>query len=316
MHWRRIWQPTPVFLPGESQGREPGGLLSVGSWRVRHDWSNLAAAAAAPLWIISFYSVPITWLQRFSPCLGNYKRNSLMWWKARMWALMSETRVRFLMYIFKSHMTMDLMFNLISPKFPTQNDRNNSCLVKMHVDTCIQLSFKSNSYLHEYVLSHAQFFATPWTAAHQAPLSMGFPRQEYWSGYFLFQGIFLIQGSNPHFQHLLHYRWILYHWAHQGSPSNPICDSMWGGVTVHILKGREGYQLNMAWLLSICNLFLGNGRHRPPRLIHDRVYKEIQSQTSRPVCCLVGLSCKETPVLKERPNSRNVKTLKKKKPES
>ena len=134
--------------------------------------------------------------------------------------------------------------------------------------------------------------------------------------HFLLQMIFLIQGSNPHFQHLLHYRWILYHWAHQGSPSNPICDSMWGGVTVHILKGREGYQLNMAWLLSICNLFLGNGRHRPPRLIHNRVYKEIQSQTSRPVCCLVGLSCKETPVLKERPNSRNVKTLKKKKTES
>ena len=24
-------------------------------------------------------------------------------------------------------------------------------------------------------------FVTPWTAAHQAPLSMGFPRQEYWS---------------------------------------------------------------------------------------------------------------------------------------
>ena len=23
---------------------------------------------------------------------------------------------------------------------------------------------------------------TPWTAAHQTPLSMGFPRQEYWSG--------------------------------------------------------------------------------------------------------------------------------------
>ena len=25
-------------------------------------------------------------------------------------------------------------------------------------------------------------FATPWTVVHQAPLSMGFPRQEYWSG--------------------------------------------------------------------------------------------------------------------------------------
>ena len=47
MHWRRKWQPTPVFLPGESQGRgEPGGLPSVGSHRVGHDWSDLAAAAA------------------------------------------------------------------------------------------------------------------------------------------------------------------------------------------------------------------------------------------------------------------------------
>ena len=32
------------------------------------------------------------------------------------------------------------------------------------------------------MLSHVQFFATPWTVAHQAPLSMGFPKQKYWSG--------------------------------------------------------------------------------------------------------------------------------------
>ena len=31
-------------------------------------------------------------------------------------------------------------------------------------------------------LSRVRLFATPWTAAHQAPLSMGFSRQEYWSG--------------------------------------------------------------------------------------------------------------------------------------
>ena len=31
-------------------------------------------------------------------------------------------------------------------------------------------------------LSRVQLLATPWTAAHQAPLSMGFSRQEYWSG--------------------------------------------------------------------------------------------------------------------------------------
>jgi len=30
MHWRRKWQPTPVFLPGESQGR--GSLVGFRLW--------------------------------------------------------------------------------------------------------------------------------------------------------------------------------------------------------------------------------------------------------------------------------------------
>ena len=34
---RRQWQPTPVLLPGESQGWEPGGMPSMGSHRVGHD---------------------------------------------------------------------------------------------------------------------------------------------------------------------------------------------------------------------------------------------------------------------------------------
>ena len=34
--WRRAWQPTPVFFPGESPWtEEPGGLQSKGSQRVR-----------------------------------------------------------------------------------------------------------------------------------------------------------------------------------------------------------------------------------------------------------------------------------------
>ena len=41
-------------------------------------------------------------------------------------------------------------------------------------------------YLKEKVkvksLSCVRLFATPWTVAHQAPLSTVFPRQEYWSG--------------------------------------------------------------------------------------------------------------------------------------
>ena len=38
--WRREWQSTPVFLPGEfhERGGEPGRLQSMESQRIRHDW--------------------------------------------------------------------------------------------------------------------------------------------------------------------------------------------------------------------------------------------------------------------------------------
>ena len=46
-HWRRKWQPTPVFLPGESQGQ--GSLVGCRLWGCTESdmtWSDLAAAAA------------------------------------------------------------------------------------------------------------------------------------------------------------------------------------------------------------------------------------------------------------------------------
>ena len=59
-------------------------------------------------------------------------------------------------------------------------------------------------------------YVTPWTVVHQAPLSMGISRQEYWSGLPCpHPGIFSTQGLNPG---LPHCRWILYHLSHQGSP--------------------------------------------------------------------------------------------------
>ena len=53
MHWRRKWEPTPVLpvpwrIPGTGK---PGGLPSIGSHRVGHDWSSLAAAAAC-IWAL------------------------------------------------------------------------------------------------------------------------------------------------------------------------------------------------------------------------------------------------------------------------
>ena len=64
--------------------------------------------------------------------------------------------------------------------------------------------------------SHVRLCATPEMAAHQAPLSLGFSRQEHWSGFpFPSPGVFSTQGSNECLQCLLHCMWILYLLSHQ-----------------------------------------------------------------------------------------------------
>ena len=64
MHWRGKWQPTPVFLPGESQGW--GSLVGCrlwGSHSVRHDWSDLAAAAAKGWFLQPYPTQTMRWFQ-------------------------------------------------------------------------------------------------------------------------------------------------------------------------------------------------------------------------------------------------------------
>ena len=62
----------------------------------------------------------------------------------------------------------------------------------------------------------AQLSATPWTLACQAPLSVEFSRQEYWSGLpFPLQGIFPFQGLNPCLLYLQADSLLL---SHQGNP--------------------------------------------------------------------------------------------------
>ena len=63
--------------------------------------------------------------------------------------------------------------------------------------------------------SRVQICATPWTVAHQAPLSMRFSRQEYWG---------FLPGSSP--GDLLHCRQILYHLTNQWSPNMHIFSSL------------------------------------------------------------------------------------------
>ena len=46
----------------------------------------------------------------------------------------------------------------------------------------VHKEWKSLEYILVKSLSRVRLFATPWSIAHQAPLSMGYSRQEYWSG--------------------------------------------------------------------------------------------------------------------------------------
>ena len=88
----------------------------------------------------------------------------------------------------------------------------------------------SKECMHVQPLSHSRLFVTPQTVACQAPLSMEFFRQDYWSGLpfpapgdlpdpeiepMSLPSSALAEGSNPG---LPHCRQILYQLSHQGSP--------------------------------------------------------------------------------------------------
>ena len=97
------------------------------------------------------------------------------------------------------------------------------------------------------VVSHS--FVTPWTVPHQAPLSMGFPRQETGVGCHLhFQEIFLTQGSNP----------FLLHWQ-----ADSLALSYWG---------KPKYKVDHP-IIKSCHL---NHRSHKEKLVHTRTRRQEQ----------------------------------------
>ena len=80
---------------------------------------------------------------------------------------------------------------------------------------CFSLVWFCSACIHAWSLSCVRLFATLWALSHQAPLSMGFPRQEYWS-----ELPFPLQGDFPDLGIEFNIscvsctgRPILYHWA-------------------------------------------------------------------------------------------------------
>ena len=71
MHWRRKWQPTPVFLPGESQGW--GSLVGCLLW-VSQSWTQLKwLSSSSYIEPISFVSqLFLSWLSYSYKLLPNF----------------------------------------------------------------------------------------------------------------------------------------------------------------------------------------------------------------------------------------------------
>ena len=128
---------------------EPGGLQPMGSLRVRHDWATSLSC------IGKGNGNPLQ-----CSCLEN-PRDGGAWWAAVCGVAQSRTRLTRL--------------SSSSSSSPYLCSSRCSCSGSYH----------SNIYGCAHAWSAASVVsdsAAPWTVALQAPLSIGFPRQEYWSG--------------------------------------------------------------------------------------------------------------------------------------
>ena len=103
-----------------------------------------------------------------------------------------------------------------------------------------------------WLLSRVGLFATSWTVAHQDPLSMGFSRQEYWSG---------LPCSPPgdvpdlwifttHVSCISSIGWwILYHWSHLGGPKY-LCSKCWNEWTISDISMYKNGNIILYYPLS------------------------------------------------------------------
>ena len=218
MHWRRQWHPTPVLLPGESQGRgEPGGLPSMGSHRVRHDWNDLAIAAAAtrfqihtcflkvsifhfPSFLFSFLSI----LFLLCSYLGNTFGYQTVKFKAQLLSL-DSIRLMLLLLILNGPMLCSCHYesNCNFSHFIIFSDTPLSVL------TTLWVAVESES----EVAQLCSTLCDPMDCSLLCPWD--FPGKSTGVGcHFLLQRIFPTQGSNLGFPHC---RQMLYHLSHQGS---------------------------------------------------------------------------------------------------
>ena len=141
LHWRRKWQPTPVFLSGESQGQR--SLVGCRLWGLTELKGEISTTI-----------------------IGDF--NTLL-------SIMNKTSAA---AAAKSLQSCPTLCDLIDGS-PLGSSVPG--ILQARILEWVAISF-SKAWKWEVkvkLLSHVRLLVTPWTAAYQAPPSMGFSRQGY-----------------------------------------------------------------------------------------------------------------------------------------
>ena len=150
---------------------EPRGLPPMGLNRVGHNWSDLAAVAAAE-WILLHLMSPLSKFPSADPLilLAGYK-SSAVFAVTTLWKLITAK-------------SLQLCPTLCDPRdgSPTGSPVPGILQARTLEWVAISLSNAWKWKVKVKSLSRVRLLAILWTAAHQAPPSMGFSRQEYRSG--------------------------------------------------------------------------------------------------------------------------------------
>ena len=197
---RRQWQPTPVLMPGKPHERR--SLVGCSPWGHeewdRTEWLNwtdwgvpeykgfgagsLKTSILAPDLLLTC-SVPwkgylTSWNFWFLLSNGHqyhyptcYKIALRLQWTAAAAAAAAAK-------------SLQLCLTLWDPIDCSLPGSSVPGILQARILEWVAISF-SNAWKGKgkvKLLSHVQLLVTPWTAAYQAPASMGFTRQEYWSG--------------------------------------------------------------------------------------------------------------------------------------
>ena len=102
MHWRRKWQPPPVFLPGESQGRGAWWLASLGS----QSWTRLKRLSSSSQFVMQPRKtwVSLYFVERLTSMYDSIISSLCLYFVARLTSMYDSIISSFMMLVYQIYL--------------------------------------------------------------------------------------------------------------------------------------------------------------------------------------------------------------------